>query len=97
MVYREELETIINWNPVEDMAIVYTRDRTVIHKLDKLCEKYPDQYRFTKGTKTEKYYKVDKNFIKFIWPTKVDEERRNKARALMKEINEKRWDNKNTK
>ena len=41
-----ERETIITFNAAEDTAEVYTADPVYIRKLDKLCEQFPDTYKF---------------------------------------------------
>ena len=45
---RIEQETIVNANAEEKMAEVYTADPVMIRKLDKMVEKYPDQYKVIK-------------------------------------------------
>lgn len=40
----EEQETHINWDRLGETASVITTDRTVMTKLDKMCEAHPDNY-----------------------------------------------------
>ena len=40
-----EQETTISYNRDEDHAIVWTNDRTMITKLDKLCREAPENYQ----------------------------------------------------
>ena len=52
-----ECETIVNFNRADPFAIVYTRDKDVMDKLDALCEKYPDHYALTKQTGIDRFQK----------------------------------------
>ena len=40
-----EQETIINFNVAESDAVVYTRDRAVMRKLDALVNEFPEVYK----------------------------------------------------
>ena len=42
---RYEQETVVNYNAGEQTATVYTRDRTVMRKLDRLAADFPDTYK----------------------------------------------------
>ncbi len=44
---RYEQETIVNYNAGEQTATVYTRDKTVMRKLDTLVDEFPDIYKLT--------------------------------------------------
>lgn len=68
-----ERETIINFNAAEDTAEVYTADPVYIRKLDKLCEQFPDTYKFmaelsAKRCKESKTYSTPKRLVKFRPP-----------------------------
>ena len=39
-----EKETVINFNEVEKGASVYTCNKRMINKLNRLCEKFPEQF-----------------------------------------------------
>lgn len=41
---RAEQETIISWDNELDTASIYTFDQRLIHKLERLAKKYPDQF-----------------------------------------------------
>ena len=78
-----ERETIINFNAAEDTAEVYTADPVYIRKLDKLCEQFPDTYKFmaelsAKRCKESKTYLMPKRLVKFRSPVtrKISEEQR---------------------
>jgi hypothetical protein len=68
-----ERETIITFNAAEDTAEVYTADPVYIRKLDKLCEQFPDTYKFmaelsAKRCKESKTYSMPKRLVKFRPP-----------------------------
>ena len=44
---RYEQETIVNYNAGEQTAILYTRDKAVMRKLDTLVADFPDIYKQT--------------------------------------------------
>ncbi|SHN53965.1 hypothetical protein SAMN02745247_01124 [Butyrivibrio hungatei DSM 14810] len=50
-----EQKTVINFNSGEEEAVVYTRDRTTIRKLDSLVTEFPDAYRCIKATDIGKW------------------------------------------
>jgi len=78
-----ERETIINFNAAEDTAEIYTADPVYIRKLDKLCEQFPDTYKFmaelsAKRCKESKTYSMPKRLVKFRSPVtrEISEEQR---------------------
>lgn len=78
-----ERETIINFNAAEDTAEIYTADPVYIRKLDKLCEQFPDTYKFmedlsAKQCKESKTYSMPKRLVKFRSPVtrEISEEQR---------------------
>ena len=42
-----EMETVVNYNAGEQTATVYTRDKSVMRRLDRLVADYPDSYKLT--------------------------------------------------
>ena len=44
---RYEMETVVNYNAGEQTATVYTRDKSVMRRLDRLVADYPDSYKLT--------------------------------------------------
>lgn len=84
---RYEQETIISFNAEDTMAIVYTRDKAVMRKLDNLVAEFPDIYKQTKQTELDKTYSMPKSHVSYRKPRKVSEEQREKARRLIKNIN----------
>lgn len=78
-----ERETIITFNAAEDTAEIYTADPVYIRKLDKLCEQFPDTYKFmaelsAKRCKESKTYSMLKRLVKFRPPVtrEISEEQR---------------------
>jgi len=47
---KTEQETVINFNVAETEAVVFTRDRAVMRKLDSLVTEFPSVYRCIKAT-----------------------------------------------
>lgn len=82
---RWEQETIINYNNEEKGASVYTADPVIQRKLDKLVEKYPDDYKLNKvevinETQSGKFYELSsKKFISFRPPVHMTEEQKKAA------------------
>lgn len=77
-----ERETIINYNSAERQVELYTRDRAVMHKLDKLVEECPEAYSLKehqtdRGETWSKTYIIsDKKYLTFRKPVKMTEEKR---------------------
>jgi hypothetical protein len=90
-----ERETIITFNAAEDTAEVYTADPVYIRKLDKLCEQFPDTYKFmeelsTKRCKESKTYSMPKRLVKFRSPItrKISEEQRSELAERLRKARE---------
>ena len=62
---KEEKETIITYDESNNIAEIYTCSQNIIKKLDKLCEKYPDQYKIKNEDNISKTYITSKKLIKF--------------------------------
>lgn len=84
---RYEQETIINFNAGEQTATVYTRDRTVMRKLDRLVAEFPDTYKLTGQTDIDKTYSMPKLYVSYRKPRKLSDEQREQARLRMEKIN----------
>lgn len=84
---RYEQETVVNYNAGEKGATLYTRDKTVIRKLDALVAGFPDIYRQTEQDGVSKTYAFPKSFISYRKPRAVSAEQREQARARMVLIN----------
>ena len=85
-ISRYEQETIINYNAAEQTATVYTRDKTVMRRLDALVIEYPDYYRLIGETDIDKTYEMPKSFVGYRKPRRLSDEQRNAARERMKKL-----------
>ena len=84
---RYEQETIILFNADESNAEIYTADKTVMKRLDQLCNTYPDIYKIKKEDSISKTYSVPKSYISYRKPRKLSSEQRELARKRMIELN----------
>lgn len=82
---RLEQETIVNFNNEEANAEVYTCSQSVMRKLDKLCIKFPDNYKLIKEDEYSKTYSTSKKNIKFKSPRILTDEQREKLAKKLKE------------
>lgn len=87
----EEQETTISFSRDKDSAEIWTSDRTVMTKLDKLCEESPEYWKckkvekFLDGSLANKVYTVtDKTLISFR-SKKVKRELTDEQRAELAE------------
>ena len=85
-----EQETVINFNAGEEKAVVYTRDKSVIRKLDSLVTESPDVYRYIKATDIDKTYSMPKQYVSCRKPRRITQERRDQSRTQMENINNSR-------
>jgi len=65
------MESTVNWCATDPNATIDTADPSMIRKLDRLVEQYPDVYKCTRVDSTclAKRYSVPKRFIRFSKPT----------------------------
>ena len=77
MLSRYERETVVTYNDEEPEATVYTCNRSLISKLDKLSEKDPAIIE-TKRDECSKTYKLPKRYINIKIPRQLSEEQRQK-------------------
>ena len=82
-----EMETIVNYNAAEQTAIVYTRDKAVMRKLDRLVEAYPESYRLVDQTDIDKTYSMPKSYVNYRKPRRISKEQREQAREMMLKMN----------
>ena len=82
-----EMETVVNYNAGEQTATVYTRDKSVMRRLDRLVADYPDSYRLLRKTDIDKTYSMPKSFVTYRKPRAVSNERREQARQRMTKLN----------
>lgn len=84
---RYEQETIVNYNAGEDTATIYTRNPTVMRKIDVLVNAFPAVYKLIKATEYDRIYEVPKSYISYRKPRKISDEQRKRARERIKNIN----------
>ena len=82
-----EMETVVNYNAGEQTATVYTRDKSVMRKLDRLMADYPDSYKLLKQTDIDKTYSMPKAYITYREARTVSDEQREQARQRMAKLN----------
>lgn len=88
-ISREEQETIVNYNAAEQIATVYTRDKTVMRRLDALVIDFPDYYRLIGETDIDKTYEMPKSFVSYRKHRRLSEEQREAARERVKALKSK--------
>ena len=79
-ISRQEQETIVNYNAAEHTATVYTRDKTVMRRLDALVMDFPDHYRRIGETDIDKTYEMPKSFVSYRKPRQLSDEQRENLR-----------------
>ena len=82
-----EMETIVNYNVGEQNATVYTRDKAVMRKLDRLVAEFPDIYKLINQTNVDKTYSMPKSYVNYRKPRKLSGEQREQARQKLLKIN----------
>ena len=82
-----EMETVVNYNAGEQTATVYTRDKSVMRRLDRLVADYPDSYKLLNQTNIDKTYSMPKLYVTYRKPRAVSAEQREQARQRMAKLN----------
>ena len=82
-----EMETVVNYNAGEQTATVYTRDKPVMRKLDRLVADYPDSYKLLKQTDIDKTCSMPMSYVAYRKPRMVSDEQREQARRRMEKLN----------
>ena len=88
-ISRYEQETIINYNAAEQTATVYTRDKTVMRRLDALVLDFPDHYWLIGETDIDKTYEMPKSFVSYRKPRILPVERKKALSEQVKRISKK--------
>ena len=83
-----EQETIINFNVAESDAVVLTRDKAVIRKLDSLVSEFPEVYKCIGETDIDKTYSMPKQYVSYRKPRKISAKVKAQRKEMMKRINE---------
>lgn len=82
---RYEMETTINFNAKDPFATLYSCDKSVIRRMDKMVEEFPDLFTCIKETSISKTYQFPKKYAMPKRPRILSEEQREKMRErLMK-------------
>ena len=84
-----EQETIINFNVAESDAVVFTRDKSVIRKLDALVTEFPEVYKCIGETDIDKTYSMPKQYVSYRKPRRISEEVKQRRREIIGHINNK--------
>ena len=84
-----EQETIINFNVAESDAVVFTRDKAVIRKLDSLVSEFPEFYKCIGETDIDKTYSMQKQYVSYRKPRRISEDVKKQRRELIRQINDK--------
>ena len=71
-----EQETVINFNAGEQRAVVYTRDKAVMRKLDALVIAFPEVYKLVGETVIDKTYSMPKSCVSYRKPRILDDKYR---------------------
>lgn len=82
-----EQETVINFNAGEHTAVVYTRDKAVMRKLDALVIEFPEVYKLAGETDIDKTYCMPKSCVNYRKPRRLDDKYRELKRVQMKQYN----------
>ncbi len=85
-----EQETIINFNVAESDAVVFTRDKSVIRKLDALVNEFPEVYKCIGETDIDKTYSMPKHYVSYRKPRRISKEIRQQRRERMEKQNKAR-------
>lgn len=82
-----EMETVVNYNAAEQTATVYTRDKSVMRRLDRLVADYPDTYKLINQTDIDKTYSMPKIYVNYRKPRVLSDKQREQARQRMSKLN----------
>ena len=86
-----EQETVINFNAGELTAVVYTRDKAVMRKLDALVIAFPEVYKLVGETDIDKTYSMPKSCVSYRKPRKLTALQRTKARERIEKVNQRKY------
>ena len=82
-----EQETIINFNVAESDAVVFTRDKGTMKKLDALVNEFPEIYKCIGETDIDKTYSMPKQYVSYRKPRRISEELKQRRRKMMQKFN----------
>lgn len=81
------MKTVVNYNAGEQTATAYTRDKTVMCKLDRLVTDYLESYKLIKQTVINKIYSMTKSYLNYRKPRTMNTEQREQVRWRMEKLN----------
>ena len=80
-----EQETLVNYNAEDQTAVIYTRDRTVMRRLDALVNEFPEVYRCIRVSDIDKTNEMPKAYVNYRRPRRLtDKQRKNAAERARK-------------
>ena len=82
-----EQETVINFNVAERDAVVFTRDKATMKKLDTLVTEFPEVYKCIAETDIDKTYSMPKQYVSYRKPRRISDEQRRAKQDSMKALN----------
>ena len=85
-ITRYEQETIINFNAEDKTATLYTRDPTVMRRVDSLVNDYSNTFKCIGETDIDKTYEFPKSAVTYRKPRRLSEEQRRAASERAKNI-----------
>lgn len=86
-ITRYEQETIINFNAGEQMATLYTRDPSIMRKVDALVIEFPDVFKCIGATDIDRTYEMLKSSVTYRKPRNISEAQRKAASERMQQLN----------
>lgn len=86
-ISKYEQETVINFNAGEQTAVVHTRDKAVMRKLDALVIEFPEVYKLVSETDIDKTYSMPKSCVNYRKPRRLDDKYRELKRMQMTQYN----------
>ena len=66
---------------------MFTRDKSVIRKLDALVTEFPEVYHCIGETDIDKTYSMPKQYVSYRKPRKISEDVKQQRREMMKKLN----------
>jgi hypothetical protein len=79
---KEETETTIDYNDAEKEAILYTCNKALTRKMDRLMEKYPETYRLIRQDECSKTYIFPKRYVRIGSPVILSEKQKENLERL---------------
>lgn len=80
---RYEMETTVNFNADDQTAVLYTRDRVVMRRLDRLVKEFPDLFKCVSETELDKTYEFPKKYAMPRRPRIFTDEQREQSRKRL--------------